>query len=67
MFSFVDAVLEPEVREHYVHLPSAEEMRLNMGSVWEKYRIPNTIGGIDGCHFSFWGQPRSVVFILNMT
>ena len=54
----VDAMLEPHIREQFVHLPTAEEMRKNMKSVWEKYKIPNTIGGIDGCHISFREKPR---------
>ena len=33
-------------------------MERNIRDVFDKYKIPNVISGIDGCHFSFREKPR---------
>ena len=55
---FVDAILLPHIRERYVHLPTEEEMQENMTAIEDKYNLPNVVGGVDGCHFSFREKPR---------
>ena len=39
-------------------MPTNEEMDRNILEVYDKYKIPNVIAGIDGCHFSFREKPR---------
>ena len=55
---FVDAVLEPNICEHFVHMPNNEEMQDNMSKIEAKYKIPGIIAEIDGCHFSVREKPR---------
>ena len=55
---FVEAMIKPEIHDHFLAMPSVQEMLENIQMVWEKYKIPNTICGTDGCNFSFLERPR---------
>lgn len=59
-YRFVDAMLDPEIRGRFVHMPTDAEMQQNIREVYRKYHLPNVVAGIDGCHISFNGRPRLV-------
>ena len=64
VWRFVDAILEPDIRELFVHMPSEQDIQKNIRNVWQKYKLKNVMAGIDGCHFSFREKPRwTYVFI----
>jgi len=57
---FVAVVMDPAIRGQFLHMPSQEQQHENMHDVLAKYKLPNVIGGIDGCHFSFRERPRKI-------
>ena len=60
LYKFVDAILVPAVRGQFLYMPSAEQQRQNMESVYDKYKLTNVIAGVDGCHIPFLEKPRGV-------
>jgi hypothetical protein len=41
-------------------MPTEEQQHQNMQDVLAKYKLPNVIGGVDGCHFPFREKPRKI-------
>jgi hypothetical protein len=41
-------------------MPSPHQQQENMNSVLLKYKLPNVIGAVDGCHFPFLEKPRKI-------
>lgn len=60
LYRFVDAVLDPTIRSRFLHLPTQQQQLQNMQECYAKYKLPNIIGGIDGCHIPFLEQPRRI-------
>ena len=61
MFSrFVSSLIQPEIRGQFLYMPSIQQQQDNMNSVLLKYKLPNIIGGVDGCHFPFQEKPRNI-------
>ena len=56
----MDAILEPEIRTQYLHIPTEQQQTENMHEVYTKYGLPNIIAGIDGCHIPFRERPRKI-------
>ena len=59
-FRFVDALLEPEIRTQFLFMPTPEMQQINMTSVLDKYKLPNIVAGVDGCHIPFLERPRNL-------
>ena len=49
-FRFVDAVLDTTIRTRFLHLPTQQQQLQNRQECYAKYKLPNILGGIDGCH-----------------
>ena len=60
LYRFVNALLQPQVRERFLHLPTARERAINMRTVYNKYGLHNVIAGVDGCHIPFLDRPRNL-------
>ena len=60
LYRLVNALLEPQVRERFLHLPTARERAINMRTVFDKYGLHNIIAGVDGCHIPFRDRPRNL-------
>jgi hypothetical protein len=41
-------------------MPTLEQQEENKNAVHEKYKLPNVIAGVDGCHFPFMEKPRGI-------
>jgi hypothetical protein len=41
-------------------MPSLQQQQENMNAVLLKYKLPNVIGAVDGCHFPFLEKPRKI-------
>ena len=59
MYKLVDAVISPEIREQFLHMPRHFERIQNITEVYDKYGLHNIIGAVDGCHMPFLGRPRN--------
>ena len=64
---FVDAILEPDIREQFVlvHMPSEHQMLNYIRKVWAKYKLNGVIAAIYGCHLSFREMPGWLVIMIN--
>jgi len=51
---------DPAVRGQFLHMPTQEQQHQNMRDVLSKYKLPNVIGGVDGCHFPCRDNPRKI-------
>ena len=60
LYKFRDALLHPNVCAKHLHLPTFEQQQENIAAVYQKYKLYNVIGAIDGCHFPFLEQPRNL-------
>ena len=66
VWRFADAILEPDICELFVHMPSEQDIQKNFRNIWQKYKLKNVMGGIDGCHFSFREKPRWTFVLLSV-
>ena len=41
-------------------MPTLEQQRDNISEVFNKYKLNNVIGGVDGCHIPFLEKPRGI-------
>ena len=41
-------------------MPTLEQQYQNMQSVYQKYKLPNVIAGVEGCHIPFLERPRGL-------
>ena len=53
-------MLDPTIRTRFLHLPTQQQQLQNMQECYAKYKLPNIIGGIDGCHIPFLERPRQI-------
>ena len=60
VFRFLDAILDERVRGQFLYMPTQEQQRENISTVYESYKLRNVIGGVDGCHIPFLEKPRQI-------
>ena len=60
MYKLADALVSPEIREQFLHMPNHFERVQNMTEVYDKYGLHNVIGAVDGCHIPFLERPRNL-------
>lgn len=62
----MDAILRPEIRGQFLHMPTEQQMRANAREVYDKYQLNDVVGGIDGCHIPFFGNPDVFLVIIHI-
>ena len=60
LYRLTDALLMPEIRERFLHMPTQDQQAVNMRDVFNKYGMHNIIGAVDGCHIPFLERPRNL-------
>ena len=60
LYRLTDALLMPEIRERFLHMPTQDQQAENMRDVFNKYGMHNIIGAVDGCHIPFLERPRNL-------
>ena len=41
-------------------MPTPEQQQDNMAAIFQKYKLPNIIACVDGCHIPFLEKPRGI-------